>query len=166
MNVPVWLLPSLVVCDRFVQRRGEAHREPAVDLPVDDHRVDDVAAVVDGHEAADLDLARALVDVDDADVRAEREREVRRVVVVDRLEAGLHPLRMVGVGGERDLLDRLEPIRRALDREPAVGPFEVVLVGLEQMRGELAALSRIFRDATAVAAPATGVERDAYVPRP
>ena len=59
----------LVVGDLLVQRRGEAHRQPAVDLPVDDHRVDDVAAVVDRHEAADLDLPGALVDVDDADVR-------------------------------------------------------------------------------------------------
>ena len=83
----------LVVGDLLVQRRREAHRQAAVDLAVDDHRVDDVAAVVDRDEAADLDLAGALVDVDDADVAAERERQVRRVVVVDRLEARLHPLR-------------------------------------------------------------------------
>ena len=71
---------------------------------------------------------------------AERERQVRRVVVVDRLEAGLHPLRVVGVGRERDLLDRLGPIRRALDAELAVRPLEVVLVRLEEVGGELAGL--------------------------
>jgi hypothetical protein len=108
-----------------------------VDLAVDDHRVDDVAAVVDRDEATDVDLARALVDVDHADVAAERERQVRRVVVVDRLEARLHPGRMVRVGRERDLLDRLEAIGRALDAELAGLPFEVVLGGLEQVGGDL-----------------------------
>ena len=78
-----------------------------MDLPLDDHRVDDVAAVVDGDEAAHLDLAGAAVDVDHADVAAEREGEVRRIVVVHRLQPRLHPLRMVGVGGEGDLLDGL-----------------------------------------------------------
>ena len=55
---PGEVVAVLVVGDRLVQRRGEAHREPAVDLAVDDHRVDDVAAVVDGDEAPDVDLAR------------------------------------------------------------------------------------------------------------
>ena len=85
--------------------------QATVDLAVHDHRVDDVAAVVDGHEPADVDLPGPLVDVDDGDVAAEGEGQVRRVVVVDRLEAGLHPGGMVGVGRERDLLDRLEPVR-------------------------------------------------------
>ena len=62
-------------------------REAAVDLAVDDHRVDDVAAVVHRHEAADLDLAGAAVDVDHADVAAEGEGQVGRVVVVRPLPA-------------------------------------------------------------------------------
>ena len=81
----------LVVDDLFVQRRGEPHRQAAVDLAVHDHRVDDVAAVVDRHEPAHVDLSGALVDVDDRDVAAEREGQVGRIVVVDRLEARLHP---------------------------------------------------------------------------
>src|SRR6476619_362272 len=120
---PGEVVAVLVVGDRLVQRRREAHREPAVKLPVDDHRVDDVAAVVDRDEAADVDLAGALVDVDDADVAAEREGEVRRIVVVDRLETRLHPGGMVRVGRERDLLDRLEALGRALDAPLAVRPL-------------------------------------------
>src|SRR3954452_24722378 len=134
------VVAELVVGDLLVQRWREAHRQSAVDLPVDDHRVDDVAAVVHRDEAADVDPPRPLVDVDDTDVRPERERQVGRVVIVDRLKPGLHSLGMVRVGRERDLLDRLEPVRRALDAELARLPLEIVLVGLEQMRGELARL--------------------------
>jgi hypothetical protein len=56
-----------------VERRGETHRQAALDLPLDHQRVDDVAAVVDRHEAPDVDLAGTAVDVDDADVAAEGE---------------------------------------------------------------------------------------------
>ncbi len=65
---PGQVVAQLVVADLLVERRRETHRQAAVDLAVDDHRVDDVAAVVDRHEAADVDLAGPLVDVDDADV--------------------------------------------------------------------------------------------------
>jgi len=75
-----------------------------VDLPLHDHGVDDVAAVVDGDEPTDLHLAGARVDVHDADVAAERVGEVRRIVVADGLEAGFQSLWMVGVRGERDVL--------------------------------------------------------------
>ena len=72
-------------------RHADAVGEPAVDLALDDHRVDAHAAVVDRDEAADLDHRGARVDVDDADVGAERERQVRRVVdglgVEPRLDA-------------------------------------------------------------------------------
>src|SRR3954451_8938306 len=92
------VVAELVVRDLLVEGRRKAHRQAAVDLAVDDHRVDDVPAVVDGDESADLDLAGALVEIDHADVRAEGEGQVRRVVVVDRLEPGLHPGGMVRVG--------------------------------------------------------------------
>ena len=88
------------------------------------------------YQAADADLAGALVDVHDGDVRPEREGEVGRVVVVDRLESRLHALRVVRVRRERDLLDRLEPVRAALDAELPVGPLEVVGRRLEQVRRE------------------------------
>src|SRR5262249_19025202 len=127
----------LVVADLLEQRRREAHGEAAVDLPVDDHRVDDVPAVVDGDEATDLHHARATIDVHHADVAAERERQVGRVVVRDRLEPRLHPRRVVGVGRERDLGDRLRSRRRALHRELARLPFQVVLGDLEQVRRDL-----------------------------
>ena len=58
----------LVVLDLLIKRRSQAHGQPAVDLAFHNHRVDAHAAVVHRHEAADLDLAGAPVDVDGADV--------------------------------------------------------------------------------------------------
>ena len=133
-------IADLVVGDLLEERGRQPHAEPTVHLTLDDHGVDDVAAVVDRHEAAHLDLAGALVDVHHADVAAERVGEIRRIVVADRLEPGLHPLRMIGVGREGDLLDRLGPVGRALHRELARLPHQVLRRGLEQVRGDLAGL--------------------------
>src|SRR5215813_3570052 len=128
---------AIVVLNLFVERRTQSHGQTAVNLPFDDHRVDDVPAVVDGHESAHLDLSRSFVDVDYADVAAERIGEVRRVVIRDRFEAGFHSLRVIGVGGERDILNRLCAIGRAFDEELARLPLEVVFVGFEQVSGDL-----------------------------
>jgi hypothetical protein len=71
---PGQVLAVGVVDDLLVHRRRQAHGQAALDLTLDDHRVDDVAAVVDRDEPADLDLAGAVVDVDHAEVDAERGR--------------------------------------------------------------------------------------------
>ena len=47
------------------------------------------------------------------------------------------------------------------DREPALRGCYLVLARLQQVGGNLVAFSRTFRDTMAVAAPETGVERDA-----
>src|SRR5215510_12089999 len=78
---------AIVVLNLLVERRPQPHGQPAVNLPFDDHRVDDVPAVIDGHESSHLDLSRSIVDVDYADVAAERIGKVRRVVIRDRFEA-------------------------------------------------------------------------------
>src|SRR5258706_14522797 len=130
----------IVVRDRLEQRRRHAHRQPAVNLPLDDHRVDDVAAVVHRHEAANFHLAGAAVQIHDADVGAEGERQVRRIVVVHRLQSGLHALRVVRVGGERYLLHGDGAAGRALDLEFVVRPLDVVFTRFEQVRGDVLSL--------------------------
>src|SRR5690242_8533989 len=127
----------LVVGDGFEQRRRHAHGQAAVDLALDDHGVDDVAAVVYGDEAANLDLAGAAINIHDADVGAEGEGQIRRIIVVHRLQAGLHPLRVVGVGGEGHLLHGDGARGDAFDLELVVSPLDVVLAGLQEVRGEL-----------------------------
>ena len=82
------------------------------------------------------------------------------------LKARLHPSRMIRVRRERDVLDRLCLIGCAADGEPIGVPLEILLVDLEQVRGDLPAFSRSVRATSAVAAPAVGVLREAYVPRP
>src|SRR3989449_1842729 len=128
---------DLVVGDLFVQCRRQPHGQPAVNLALDDHGVDDVAAIVDGDEAPDLHFTGALVDVHDGDVAAERIGQVRRIVIAHGLEPGFHPLRVVRIRGERDVLDGLERVGRALDRELAGLPHQILGRGLEQMRRDL-----------------------------
>src|SRR5262245_3240716 len=51
-------IAAIVVLNLLVERRPQTHGQTAVNLSLDDHRVNDVPAVVDGHESADLDLSR------------------------------------------------------------------------------------------------------------
>jgi hypothetical protein len=55
-----------------------------MDLPLYDHRVDDVPAVVHSHKTAYLRFPCSFVDVHHANVSAKRERKVGRIIVVDR----------------------------------------------------------------------------------
>ena len=50
----------------FVQRLGNALRNSAVELAIDDHWIDHVADVIDGDVSDDLDLARIAIDLDHA----------------------------------------------------------------------------------------------------
>ena len=74
MNEAVGDVAGLVVVDLLAHRDAEGLGQAAVDLALDDHRVDAGAAIVERVEAADLGLAGVDVDVDDADVGAERDR--------------------------------------------------------------------------------------------
>ncbi len=140
-EVGVQVVAFGVVLDLLDERHREAFGQSAVDLSFDDHRVDDDAAVVDCDEAAHLRLARVSIDVHDRHVRAVRVRHVRRIVVVGRLEPGL-VLRHVRVGGKGHFLHRHRLGRHALHLELVVGPLDVALAHLEQVRGNLCAPSR------------------------
>ena len=129
MNEPPRQLPCSSKAMSSMSAMPTPVGQAAVDLALDDHRVDARAAVVDRDEAADLDLAGARVDVDDADVGAERERQVRRVV--DAISASRHGPRRPRAARPR----RGRPSRSpgssalrgvALDEEAALLPLEVV----------------------------------------
>ena len=71
-------LPSLVVADLLEQRLGGALGDAAVELALEEQRVDDRAGVV-ARDVADVAHPAGLgVDLDDGDVGAERERRRRR----------------------------------------------------------------------------------------
>src|ERR1700730_11603449 len=55
----------VVINDLSVERVGDALRDAAVDLPLDDHWVDQAAGVLDDDEPLDLDVASRDVDRDD-----------------------------------------------------------------------------------------------------
>ena len=63
-------LPGLVVGHPLVERTADALRDAAVDLALDDHRVDQVAAVVDDGVLQDGDLGGVGVGLDDDGVHA------------------------------------------------------------------------------------------------
>ena len=111
-------------------------------LTVDDQGVDDPAAVVDGDVPLERHLSRLRVHLHDGDVRAEGEREVRGIVERGGLQRRLDPRREVPrqVRLQRDLLNGLGLIGAAADVEPALVEHDVLLRGLEQVRGDLRGL--------------------------
>ncbi len=127
----------LVIVDELTHGDAEGFRQAAVDLALDDHRVDARAAVVQRVEAADRRLARVHVQVDDADIGAIGEGEVRRIVIFHRLQSHLLAFRHVRIGGERHLLHGHRLVGRALDAEGVDVPFEVLLGDLEHVGGDL-----------------------------
>src|SRR5262245_4027816 len=109
------------------QRLAEALGEAAVNLALDDHRIDDGADVVDAPEADDLDAASIGIDLDLADMGAVAEGEARWIVNGGLLQAGLDGLEwkvVRDIGGARDLRERHAPVG-ARDDEGAVGEIDV-----------------------------------------
>ena len=89
MNEPGDELAAAVVGAALEQRLADPLGDAAVDLALDDHRVDDGADVVDGPEADDLDAAGLRIDLDLADMGAVAEGEARRIVDRRLLQPGL-----------------------------------------------------------------------------
>ena len=115
-------------------------RQPAVDLALDDHRVDPDATVVDSDHTTNLPLAGVGIDLHRDNVGAEREGQVRRVIIGHSLETRLHPVGEVRICRECHLLDRLRLVGGSLHEEPVALELEVLLGHLEQVRGDLASL--------------------------
>ena len=96
-----------------------------MNLTLNDHGIDDVAAIVHGHKAPDLHFSRAFVDVNHADVSAERKSEIRRIVIIHGFEPRFEAIGNISVRGKRDFLDGLGFTRRALYEELAGLPFQI-----------------------------------------
>src|SRR4029079_2606191 len=77
-------LTVFVVHRALEQSLPDALRDTAMDLSLDDHRINDGTEIIDGGPIHDFGLASLPVDLDLANVAAGRECEIRRVV-----EAGL-----------------------------------------------------------------------------
>src|SRR5579885_2581235 len=75
----------LVVIELLIERRSQTLRQTTMDLSLNDHRIDNRSAVIDGEEATNMHLSRATINVNHADVAAKRIGEVGRIVIVDGL---------------------------------------------------------------------------------
>ena len=96
MNEPVTSWPLRVEMDVLHQRLAGALRDAAVDLAVQQQRIEHGADIVDHAVAHDLDLAGFLVDLEFADVAAVRIIVDRRGVDGGGEQAGLHAFRKFG----------------------------------------------------------------------
>src|SRR6266699_3903055 len=101
LEIPALDIPILIIGEFFIQRWRESLRQATMYLSLNDHGIDDRAAVIYRHEAPDMYLSRPPVDVDDTDIAAEGKGEVRRVVVVDGLQSRLQEWRVIGISRKR-----------------------------------------------------------------
>src|SRR6516225_6648767 len=128
---------SAFVIGNFLHERDrQTFSQPAVNLAFDDHRINNVAAIIDCYKPTDFYLAGALVDVDNADVSAERKRKIRRIVVMNRLQSCFQTWWDIRVRCEGYLLNRLGLGRRALDKKFARLPFKIFFAYLEKMASD------------------------------
>jgi hypothetical protein len=84
-------IAQLVIDDGFEQRLGGSLRDPSVDLPLDQHRVDAAPAIVHGDVTDQLRLPRLGVDLHDRDVDTERIGRILHLEVGLRPQPRLHP---------------------------------------------------------------------------
>ncbi len=113
----------------FEQRLAHAGRDATVLLALDEQRCEYRAAVVDGHVAQEPDLAGVGIDLDDGDVRTEREGGA----VLVEVELAVELLADVGcTRGEFAPRERLGGYARDTDRPRCGVDHDVGRVGLEQ----------------------------------
>ena len=128
-------LARLVVDDFLEERAAEALRGAAVDLALDDHRVDRPAAVVDDRELEDGERAGVEVHFDDGRLGAER--PCHRVGIEEGARAETWPAGggegAAADGGARDRAERDAAVRRAADGHVALGHHHVLRRALEQL---------------------------------
>src|SRR5437764_4455869 len=99
-------LPLLVIDHFFIESLSECLDYAALHLPINEHRVDDLAAIVNRDIALEFYLACLTVNLDDTDMCAERKGEILRLEEVCGGKSRLHVGRQVfsQMRGERYVL--------------------------------------------------------------
>src|SRR5262249_15128517 len=124
-----------VVSNLLHKRDRQALGEPSVNLTFDDHRINNASAIIHRHKPADLYLAGAPVNIDNADIGAKRKSQIGRIIIMTRFESRLQPRRDTGVRSESDLLNRLSFGGYPFYIKSARLPFEIFFADLKQMAG-------------------------------
>ncbi len=125
----------------LAQRLADALRDAAVDLAVDDERIDRAADVVDRRVFDDLDHAGVGIDLHLADMRAVGKARGRDGLVALRGERAAQILRQIGAlhRGARDL-ENADRVVGALHGKAAILEFDVGGRSLQQVLGDTRAL--------------------------
>ena len=133
------VVARFIVSNFLHEGDGEAFGQTTVNLALDNHWVDDRAAIVHREEASDFGFAGVRIDINDRDIRAVREDHVGWVVVQGGLEAGFVRTR-IRVGGEGDFFHRHAFAGHAHDFKFVIFPLEVAFIHLEKMGCEFLGL--------------------------
>jgi hypothetical protein len=121
-----WLALA-VVQGSLEKRLAETLGDAAVNLPLDDHRIDGLPAVVDGDVSQDVDIARPRIDLYHASMSPEGRVEVRRREDRRALEHWRHTLREIE-GPEGDV-GKLGEREARVGRSICEGPARLVAHG-------------------------------------
>ena len=136
-------MPALGIVDAVLQQcLADTVGDAAVDLTLDDHRVDDLAEVVDGGPIDDLDHPGIGIDLHLADVATGRKGEILRIVERPLIQAGFHLVEREVVrhhGRGDDFAERLALVGSRYG-EVAVLELDIGDRGLEQVGRDLLAL--------------------------
>src|SRR5207247_5993445 len=110
----------------LTERFAEGLRQPAMDLPLDDHRVDNHSTIVDEDERLDFWRPGVAIDPDQRDVGAEAPRLALGIeegrLLQARLVAGWHS---PAIGRRRHLAPGGRAVGYAGHREPVVSWHDV-----------------------------------------
>ena len=131
-------LPVVVVDRSFPEGLSGPLHHAAVDLALDDHRVNLGAAVVHRHVAFQDDMAVVRVHADHRHMGAEGIGEVGRVVEGGGLQSRLHARGHVPghVGHQGYVLDSLSAVGGAANEEVTIFVLDVRFGGLQQVGGQ------------------------------
>src|SRR5260370_11379528 len=98
-----------------------------MNLPLDNHRIDDCPTVTHRHKTAYMYQPGAPVDINYTDIAAERVREVGRIIVVHRLQPWLQVWRALSICRQPQVLNGLALGLRSLHIEAPTPPLHVLL---------------------------------------
>src|ERR1700730_540895 len=140
------LAGCLIVNAVFAECLADTLHESAMDLPLDDHRIDNSADVIDRDVVHERHYTRFWVNFDLRDMSSTGKRKVYRIVKRLLLEPWLQNVKGVGdweVSRQCNLLKALSPIG-ARDAKHARFELDVAFARLQHMSGDLFALEDDF----------------------
>src|SRR5207247_4760728 len=130
-------LSALLVHDLLAERAPDALSDAAVDLSLDDERVDQSARVAHGDVVDDLDAPGLAFHGHDGDMESAGEGRSRREEIVRGFQPWAHPVRQRRAGRARrsELAEGEPTVRSTDDADDAVGEREVRPADLEPPGG-------------------------------